>query len=342
MASAAMAPVMTGIQKAAILLIALGDQASAEILKHLGDDEVQRVSAAIATLPPISPEHAEAVLEEFHESTSGALHVGQGGVDFAKRMLTAAFGVEGSKRHLDRLPRPAESTMSVNQQLQRFDPQLLARLVKSEHPQTVALILSHLSPAQSATVLGQMDSKARADLAVRIARLDQISPAVIEKISGVIGKKLSSVGEIKRESSGGPRAVAEIFNQLEGALSDEILNEIGEQHAELVEEIRQKMFVFDDLLTLDAAGVKEVLSRADRRQLTIALKGTTDELRKHLLQGMSQRGASMLLEDMDALGPTKIRDVEAAQQQIITVVRQLETEGLVSRNKGGGANEQYV
>jgi flagellar motor switch protein FliG len=336
------APLMTGVQKSAILLIALGDQASAEILKHLSDEEVQMVSTAIAQLPAISPEDAEMVLEEFHESTAGALHVGQGGVDIAKRMLKAAFGPEGSKKHVERLPKKTESTISVNQQLQRFDPQLLARIVKSEHPQTVALILSHLSPAQSATVLASMDSKARANLAVRIAKLDQISPAVVEKISTVIGKKLSSIGEIKRESSGGPRAVAEIFNQLEAALSDDILNQIGEQHADLVEEIRQKMFVFDDLMSIDAGGIKELLSRADRRQLTIALKGTSDELRQHLLQGMSQRGASMLLEDMEALGPTKIRDVEAAQQQIIAVVRQLETEGLISRSKGGGGNEQYV
>jgi flagellar motor switch protein FliG len=342
MASAAMSSAITGIQKAAILLIALGDQASGDILKHLSDEDVQQVTAAIASLPPITPEHAEAVLQEFRDATAGAMHVGQGGVDFAKRMLTAAFGAEGSRKHLDRLPKPSESSMSANQRLQRFDPQLLARIVRSEHPQTVALILSHLSPAQAATVLGSMDSKARADLAVRIARLDQISPAVIEKISSVIGKKLSSMGEIKREASGGPRAVAEIFNQLDANVSDETLSEIGEMYADLVEEIRQKMFVFDDLMSIDANGIKELLSRADRRQLTIALKGTTDELRQHLLQGMSQRGASMLLEDMEALGPTKIRDVEGAQQQIIAVVRQLETEGLVSRNKGGGGGEQYV
>ena len=342
MAASAMIPKMTGVQKAAILLVALGDQASAEILKHLSDEDVQQVTAAIANLAPISPEHAESVLEEFRDAATGALHVGQGGVDIAKRMLTAAFGPEGSKKHVERLPRHSEGSISVNQQLQRFDPQLLARIVKSEHPQTVALILSHLSPAQSATVLGSMDAKVRADLAVRIARLDQISPAVIAKISAVLGKKLSSIGEIKRESSGGPRAVADIFNQLDSTLSDDTLNQIGEQHSELVEEIRQKMFVFDDLMSIDATGIKEVLSRADRRQLTVALKGASDELRRHLLQGMSQRGAAMLLEDMDALGPTKLREVEAAQQQIIAVVRQLESEGLLSRNKGGGSNEQYV
>ncbi len=157
----------------------------------------------------------------------------------------------------------------------------------------------------------------------------------------MIGQKLKSVGEIKRESSGGPRAVAEIFNQLDSNLSNEILMQIGEENADLMEAIRQKMFVFEDLLAIDANGVKELLARADRRQLTVALKGTSEEIRQHLLKGMSQRGSAMLLEDMEALGPVKIKDVEAAQQQVIAVVRQLESEGVISL-KGGGGNEQYV
>jgi flagellar motor switch protein FliG len=342
MAASALAPAMTGLQKSAILLIALGDQASAELLKRLDDEEVQLVSNAIASLPAVSPEQAQAVLEEFLSVTQNARHVGHGGVDYAARILTAAFGSERSRKHLERLPSLSAKGSDSNEQLQRVDPQLLARFVRSEHPQTVALILAHLSPAQSAAVLASMDPDVRANLAVRIAKLDQISPAVIAKVSAVLGQKLKTLGEIKRESSGGPRAVAEIFNQLDNALSDEILNQIGAENSELVEAIRQKMFVFDDLLSIDAGGIKELLGRADRRVLTVALKGTSDELRQHLLQGMSQRGAAMLLEDMEALGPIKIREVEAAQQQVITVVRQLETEGLLNRKKGGGGDEQYV
>ena len=162
----------------------------------------------------------------------------------------------------------------------------------------------------------------------------------MNKISAVISRKLQTLGEVKRESSGGLRAVAEIFNQLDGELSNEILAQVGERDSALVESIRQKMFVFDDLMMIDANGVKELLGRADRKQLTIALKGTSDELRKHLLQGMSQRGAAMLLEDMEALGPVKIREVEAAQQMMIALLRQLEMEGVVSL-KGGG-DEQYI
>jgi len=330
---------LTGVQKCAVLLIALGDQISADLLKRMTDEEVQAVSNAIATLPAISSEQAQAVLEEFRNVTAEASQVGRGGVDYAKRILTSAFGPEGSKKHLDRLP----SASGKDQNLQRVDPQLLARFVKSEHPQTVAIILSHLNAAQSAAVLASMNPEVRADLALRIAKLDQISPAVIGKISAVIVQKLKSVGEVKRESSGGPRAVAEIFNQLDAQLSDEILAQIGEQNSEVMEEIRKKMFVFEDLLTIPANDIKELLGRADRRQLTIALKGSSEELRRHLLQGMSQRGAAMLLEDMEALGPIKIRDVEAAQEQVIAVVRQLESEGLLSRNKGGGGgDEQYV
>jgi len=331
---------LTGVQKSAILLIALGDQGSAEMLKHLSEEEVQTVSNAIATLPAISPEHAEVVLEEFRSMAANAVQVGHGGVAFARRILTSAFGPEGSKKHLERLP-AASGKSSHSRELQRVEPQLLARYLRTEHPQTVALILAHLSSAQSAAVLSSMDPPVQADIALRIAKLDKISPTVISKISAVIGQKLKSTGEIKRESSGGPRAVAEILNQLDSNLSDEILTQIGEENSDLMEAIRNKMFVFDDLLSIDANGVKELLARTDRRQLTVALKGASEEVLQHLLKGMSQRGSAMLLEDTEALGPVKIKDVEAAQQQVIAVVRQLESEGVVSL-KGGGGNEQYV
>ena len=339
MAAPAHATVLSGIQKAAILLVSVGDQASAELLKRLSDDEVQAVTAAIASLPAISREQAETVLEEFRSATSVAGQ-GHGGVDFARRILTSAFGAEGSKKHVERLPKAAGRSSDAGQQLQKLDPQLLARFVESEHPQTIALVLAHLSAGQSAAVLRAMPAELRAEVTIRLAGLDQISPVVMNKISSVISKKLQTLGEVKRESSGGLRAVAEIFNQLDGDLSNEILGQVGERDAGLVDSIRQKMFVFDDLMMIDASGIKELLGRADRRQLTIALKGTGDELRKHMLQGMSQRGAAMLLEDMEALGPVKIREVEEAQQMMIALLRQLETEGVVSLK--GGSDEQYI
>jgi len=340
MATPSAAGTLTGAQKAAVLLIALGDQASASLLKQLSEEQVQSVSGAIADLSSVTAAEAESVLEEFLDATSDGARVGSGGIAYAKRILTSAFGPEGSKKHLDQLPGP-HGELGGTRQLQNVEPQLLARFVKSEHPQTVAIVLSQLNPAQSASVLASMEPEARPDIAFRIAKLDKISPAVVGKISAVIGQRLKSLGEMKRQPSGGPRAVAEIFNQLDSALSTEILAQIGEQNPDLMDSIRQKMFVFDDLMALDANGVKELLSRADRRQLTTALKGTNEELRQHLLKGMSQRGAAMLLEDMEALGPVKIREVEAAQQAIIAVLRQLETEGVLSL-KGGGSDDQYV
>ena len=230
------------------------------------------------------------------------------------------------------LPMPASACKDLT-------PNCSPASLKASIPR-LSLVLAHLSAAQSAAVLRSMPAELRSEVTIRLAGLDQISPVVMNKISSIISRKLQTLGEVKRESSGGLRAVAEIFNQLDGEMSNDILSQVGERDATLVESIRQKMFVFDDLMMIDANGVKELLGRADRKQLTIALKGTGDELRKHLLQGMSQRGAAMLMEDMEALGPVKIREVEAAQQMMIALLRQLEMEGVVSL-KGGG-DEQYI
>jgi|SRR5579871_4259297 len=342
MATMAPALSLTGAQKAAILLVALGDEVSAGLMRHMSEEDVQRVSEAIASLPAVPLEIAERILEQFQDATNGMIQVGFGGPEYARRVLTHAFGPEASKRHISRLPSPNDQPTGLQQQLQRAEPQMLARFVAGEHPQTMALILSRLKPEQSAAVLSLLDPTLRPGIAVRIARLEKISPSVVAKISAVVSGKLKAMGEVQRESSGGVRAVAEIFNEMDAGVCDELLGQIGQDNSQLAEEIRNKMFVFADLLSIDQAGITELMSRADRRQLTIALKGATDELRTHLLKGLSQRGSAMLLEDMEALGPIKIKDVEAAQEQIIALVRQLETEGVISRKGGADKNEQYV
>jgi flagellar motor switch protein FliG len=224
--------------------------------------------------------------------------------------------------------------------LQKADPQQLAKFIHNEHPQTIALVLSHLNPTQAAALLTSLPNEMRGDIALRMANLDQISPEIISKIATVIDQKLKALGEFNRESYGGVRAVSEMFNRLDSASSKEILEKIESEDANLVATIRHLMFVFEDLLLVDQAGIKEVLSRVDRKMMTIALKGTSEKLKDLFLQCMSQRGAEMLREDMDALGPVKIKEVEAAQQQIIAVVRQLETEGVISLR--GAIGEQYV
>ncbi|MEO7144963.1 MAG: flagellar motor switch protein FliG, partial [Bryobacteraceae bacterium] len=249
-------------------------------------------------------------------------------------------GPDAAKKMLDRVMRTLGSEVANFDALQKADPQQLAKFIHSEHPQTIALILSHLNPSQAAGLLFSLPAEMRGDVALRMANLDQISPEIIAKIAAVIGSKLKSLGEVSREAYGGVRAVAELFNRLDSNTGKEILDSIEQSNPNLAETIRHLMFVFEDLLLLDTNSVKELLSKVDRKILTIALKGTSDQLKNHMLQAMSQRGAEMLREDMDALGPIKIKEVESAQQQIIAVVRQLESDGAISLK--GTAGEQYV
>ena len=329
-----------GIRKAAMLLIVLGEQSSAELLQQLSEEDVQKVSREVATLTAISSEEAEHVLQEFHHISTAGEYVARGGLDFARKLLLRAFDPDVAKRLLDRLTKALGSEAASFDAIQKADPQQLAKFIHNEHPQTIALVLSHLNWAQAAALLTSLPPTLRADVALRMASLDQISPEIILKIAGVIGQKLKALGEFSRESYGGVRAVAEILNRLVWGSSREILDHIENSDTNLGETIRHLMFVFEDLLLIDPVGLKEVLAKVDRKVLTVALKGTSEQLRNQVLGCMSQRGAEMLKEDMEALGPVKIKEVESAQQQIIAVVRQLESEGVISLK--GAVGEQYV
>jgi flagellar motor switch protein FliG len=331
---------LPGIRKAAILLVILGDQISGEILKHMDEEEVQILGREVARVSAISNNQAEDILEEFYQMSVAREYVLKGGIDYAKKMLVNAFGPEHAKKMVDRLVKTLGSETASFDSLQKADPQQLAKFIHNEHPQTIALILSHLNASQAAGLLASLPPELRADVALRMASLDQISPEIISKIASIIGQKLKALGELSRESYGGVRAVSEMFNRLDSATSKEILEAIEQNSPSLVETIRHLMFVFEDLLLLSQDAIKEVLGKVDRKILTVALKGTSEQLKTHFLQVMSQRGAEMLKEDMEALGPVKIKEVEAAQQQIIAVVRQLEAEGTISLK--GTVGEQYV
>src|SRR5947208_9648755 len=331
---------ITGLRKAAMLLIVLGEQTSAELLQQLAEDEVQKVSREVAKLTAISSEQAETILNEFHHLSTAGDYVARGGIEFARKLLHRAFNPDTAKRMLERLTRTLGAEGSSFDAIEKADPQQLAKFIHNEHPQTIALVLSHLNSTQAAALLTSLPAGLRSDVSQRMASLDQISPDIILKIAGVIGQKLKAVGEFSRESYGGVRAVAEMLNRLESNSGREILDHIDQQDTNLAETIRHLMFVFEDLLLIDPMGLKEVLGKIDRKVLTVALKGTSEQLRNHILACMSQRGADMLREDMEAMGPIKIKDVESAQQQIIAVVRQLESEGVVSLK--GTVGEQYV
>jgi flagellar motor switch protein FliG len=331
---------LSGAKKAAILTVFLGDAASAEVFKELDEDEVAAIGREIARLQNITAEDGEQVLEEFYQLAMAQDYVLKGGVDYARKILTKAFGPESARKILDRLLKQLGADAANFDALQKADPQQLAKFIHNEHPQTIALVLSHLNPSQAAGLLFSLPNDLRADVALRMANLDQISPDIISKIASIIGQKLKALGEMSRESYGGVRAVAEMFNRLDSSCSKDILENIEGSDPTLAETIRHLMFVFEDLLLIDQNGIKEILGRIDRKILTVALKGTSDQLKDHFLECMSQRGAEMLREDMEALGPIKIKEVESAQQQIIAVVRQMEAEGAISLK--GAVGEQYV
>lgn len=319
-----------GTQKAAALLATLGEKTSAQIVKHLREDEVQRVSQAIAQLDNLSSSDAEQVLEEYRQMLLAQQYVVKGGLEYARNMLYNAFGPDVATRLLDRLREKMAAEAANFDALQKADPQQLAKFIHNEHPQTIALVLSHLGPTQAAALLTSLPPEMRTDVAMRMAHIDQISPDIIQKIASVIEQKLRTLGEFSRESYGGVRAVAEMINRLDLNVSKDILNAIEQEDVRLFETIRHLMFVFEDLMQLDIRDLKELIQRVDRKVLTLALKGTSEQLKQRIFSVMSQRSAEMLKEDIDVIGAVKIREVESAQQQIIALIREMEKEGTIS------------
>ena len=331
---------LSGLQKAAIVLLSLGSTMSAEILKKMPEEDVDEISAAIAALDPITPKQVEAVLHEFQTAVTSRDVSVRGGVEHAREILTEAFGRDYATRLVDRVTKSLDQDALDFGRFRRVDPQQLAKFIQDEHPQTIALVLSHLDPSQAAALMASLPLETRSDIMIRMAGLEQISPESVRTIATVIGRKLRNLGELSREACGGVRAVADMLNRLDPKNCGELLEALERDNPTLFESVRRFMFVFDDLADLDDQGIKELLGRVDRKVLVVALKGTSEELRRHFTGGMSQRGAEMLAEDMAAQGPVKIKDVDAAQQAIILQARELEKEGLISLQSSPA--EQYV
>lgn len=335
----ALAPSQPGLKRAAIFLVSIGDQASAEVLKRLSETEVKAVSKAIVRLESVSRDETEAVLEEIYRTAFSDTGATRGGLHFARRILSNAFGSEGARRIEENLSKTSDGGNKEVEVLQRADPMQLGRFLENEHPQTIAIILAHLATQQAAMLLRNLAPELRSEVVVRIAGMEHVSPEVFSQIASVITDRIKVLGEVKEESGRGPRSVAEILNRMDSEDADSILTGIQDQQ-ELVDAIRDFMFVFEDVLLIDAKLMKEVVAKIDRKVLLTALKGTGDQIKKHFLSDMSQRAKDMMIEDMEALGPVKIKEVRAAQQQIVAIIHQLEAEGVLSLK--GGQEEQYV
>ncbi len=339
--STALAPAggMSGVRKAAIVMMALGEDNSSKVFKFLQEDEIERLVREVAMLGAVPPELCEKVLDEFHQMSAAADYIASGGVEHARRLLTKAIGPDLSRRILDRVIKSFHTSAGFAT-LEKANPQQLSKFILAEHPQTIALILAHLNSGSAAQIITLLPDEMRADVLMRMASLEDISPEVISRISGVIDQRLKSLGGATREQHGGVRAVAELFNRLERGVSQPALEHIEAKAPDMAVSIRNLMFVFDDLSSVEDNGIREIVNRADKKTMTIALKGASEEIRGRFFGNMSKRAGELLKEEMDLMGAVRLRDVEKAQQEIVAICRKLEEEGVITT--GAGAGEPYV
>lgn len=331
---------LTGLRKAAILLVLLGDEAASLVYRNLPQEEIQKLTEEISELDYISPQIAGEVLQEFHRLTMTQEYLSQGGSDYAKQLLVRAFGDEGAKHLLDEVMQYQESRNTTLDSLQRADPQQLVKFVEGEHPQTIALILAHMGVRSASALLLLLEDKTRAEVVRRLAEMHQFSPEMVQKISLVLNKKLKALGDQNRRAYGGVKAVSDMLNRLEAGIAKTILENIEQDDPKLALSIRNLMFTFEDLLTVPESSIRDLLSNVDKKTLALALKGASEELKNHFYKTMSSRAAQMLQEDMEALGPVRARQVTQAQQEIVQQARKLEADGKLTLKSFG--DDAYV
>ncbi len=325
---------LSGKTKAAILLIILGPERSANLFSHMHEDEIEQLTLEIAGIQKISPEEKDAVLEEFYEICVAQEFISEGGINYAKEVLEKAMGSHKALEIINKLT----SSLQVKpfDFVKKTDASQLISFIQNEHPQTLALILSYLNPNQAAQVLSALPQSKQADVASRIALMGSTSPEVIKEVENVLEKKLSSLVTQDYSLTGGIQSIVEILNAVDRGTEKYILETLEIQNAELVEEIRKKMFVFEDIVHLEGVAIQRFIREIDNSDLSVALKTATDELKDMIFANMSTRMKEMLQEDMDFMGPVRLRDVEEAQQKIVNVIRKLEEANEIVISRGGG------
>ncbi len=324
----------TGIQKAAILLITLGPEKSAAIFKHLKDEEIEQLTLEIANTRSIAQSTKDAILEEFYQVCLAQQYIAEGGISYAKELLEKALGSEKAMDVIGRLT--ASLQVRPFEFVRKTDASQLLNFIQDEHPQTIALILAYLSAQQAATIVGALPPDKQADVAKRIAQMDRTSPDVIKEVERVLEKKLSSLVNQDYTIAGGVDAVVEILNTVDRATEKHILETLEIEEPELADEIRKKMFVFEDILSLDDKSIQRVLRDVDNNELAISLKSTTEQVQEAVFRNLSKRLAVMIKEDMEFMGPVRMKDVEESQQKIVNIIRKLEDSGEIIVSRGGG------
>ena len=323
-----------GIQKAAILLIALGPEKSASIFKHLKEDEIEELTLEIANTRSVSPQTKESVLNEFYQVCLAQQYIAEGGIGYAKELLDKALGSDKAQEVITKLT--ASLQVRPFEFVRKTDPSQVLNFIQDEHPQTIAMILSYLSPAQSAMILGALTPEKQADVAKRIAKMDRTSPDVIKEVERVLERKLSSLINQDYTIVGGVDAIVGILNTVDRGTEKHIMESLEIEEPELADEIRKKMFVFEDILLLDDRAIQRVLRDVDNNDLAVALKGANEEVQNVIFKNLSNRLAAMIREDMEFMGPVRMKDVEEAQQKIVGIIRKLEDSAEIVISRGGG------
>ena len=324
----------TGIQKAAILLIALGPERSADIFKHLKEDEIEELTLEIANTRSVSPQVKEDVLNEFYQICLAQQYIAEGGIGYAKELLDKALGEDRAKEVITKLT--ASLQVRPFEFVRKTDPSQLLNFIQDEHPQTIAMILSYLTSAQAALVIGALPPEKQADVAKRIAMMDRTSPDVIKEVERVLEKKLSSLVNQDYTIVGGVDAIVNILNTVDRTTEKHIMESLEIEEPELADEIRKKMFVFEDILLLDDRAIQRVLRDVDNADLGVALKAANEEVQNVIFKNLSKRLAAMIKEDMEFMGPVRMKDVEEAQQKVVSVIRKLEDSGEIVISRCGG------
>lgn len=325
---------LSGVQKAAILLIALGPERSSKVFKHLKDDEIESLTLEIANTKSIPSETKDNVLDEFYEVCLAQQYIAEGGIAYAKELLDKALGEDRARDVIGRLT--ASLQVRPFEFVRKADASQLLNFIQDEHPQTIALILAYLSATQAAAVISALTPEKQADVARRIAMMDRTSPDVIKEVEKVLEKKLASLVNQDYTIVGGVDSIVSILNTVDRSTEKHIMENLEVEEPELADEIRRRMFVFEDILMLDNRSIQTVLREVENNELAIALKNANEDVQKVIFDNLSTRLASMIKEDMEFMGPVRLKDVEDAQQKIVNIIRKLEDSGEIVISRGGG------
>lgn len=325
---------LTERQKAAILLVSVNPDVSAEVLRKMDEKQLEQITLDIASLGKVPSEIVDMVVEEFFEMCLAQEYIAQGGIEYAKKILERALGNTRAMDIINRLS--ASLQVTPFEFIWRADPSEILNLIQNEHPQTIAIILAHLPSDKSAQILSALPQDLQADVARRVATTDRTTPEVIREIEKVLERRISSIaGEQEFAHVGGVQSVVEMLNRVDRGTEKTILETLEEENPELAEEIKRRMFVFEDIISLDDRGIQRILREVDSKGLALALKTASEELSQKMFRNMSERAAMILKEDLDFIGPVRLRDVEVAQQSIVNIVRRLEEDGEIVVSRGG-------